>query len=83
MRFPGPVSVPSGFDRGGDERRATMAYAALGHDISGELFDLLGLSPQYRNFHAANVVEYHAHRRNQQIMVILKSLGQSLAQIAL
>jgi hypothetical protein len=67
---------------GRDHHHATVAYAAFGDDVIGEMLDVAGGSFQRRHLHAAVVVEMNVQRRQRQIVVAMEVLHQALGQIA-
>src|SRR5262245_18334536 len=72
-----PVSMAAGMTV---KRPCRTPRSAI--NILRKLFHLFGRSSKHRDFHAAIVVERHAHRCNRQIMVILKGVCQALGQFA-
>ena len=73
--------LPS-FEFNGHSNEPSMTYAALGNDMPSEVPDILHRAPQHRYFHATIVIKVNVHRRNRQIMVLVRGPGQALRQFA-
>src|SRR6266436_5679063 len=63
---------------GRDHHHATVAYAAFGDDVIGEMLNVAGGSLQRCHLHAAVVVEMNVQRRQRQIVVAMEVLHQAL-----
>ena len=50
----------------------SVAHPTLRDHASGEITDVIRCAAQYRDLKAALVVEMHMHRRQRQIVVVVK-----------
>ena len=62
---------------------ASVTYAALGDDMPSEVPNVAHRAPQHRYLHATVVIKVDVHRRNGQIMVLVRGPGQALWQFAI
>ena len=53
------------------------------HDMPSEVPEVVHLTPQHRYLHATIVIKVDVHRRNRQIMVLVRAPGQPLRQFAI
>lgn len=61
---------------------AAVPNAAFGDDMVSEMLNVMGWSLQCGDLHAGVVVEVDVQRRQRQIMMAMKALGQPLRQVA-
>ena len=69
------------FNRHSNE--ASVTYAALGDDTPSEMPNVVHCAPQHRYLHATVVIKVDVHRRNGQIMALVRGPGQALRQFAI
>jgi hypothetical protein len=66
------------FEFDGNGNKASVTHTALGDDMLSEVSDIAHRAPEHRDFHAAVVIKVDVHRRNRQIVVLVKGPSQAL-----
>ena len=79
----GAVTVSLIFELDRNRDKASVAHAAFGGDVPSKTLNVARRTPQHRHFHAAVVIEMDMHRRNRQVVVVVKRASQALCQFAL
>jgi hypothetical protein len=78
----GSMCVFLGFECNGHGNEPSVTHAALGDDLPSKVPDILHCASQHCYLHAAIVIKVDVHRRNRQIMVLVRGPGQPLRQFA-
>jgi hypothetical protein len=66
------------FEFNRNSNKASVTHTALGDDMLSEVPDIAHRTPEHRYFDAAVVIKVDVHRRNRQIVVLVKGPGQAL-----
>jgi hypothetical protein len=77
-----PMRMLLSFECNGHSNEPPVTYAALGDDMPSEVPEVVHRTPQHRHLHATIVIKVDVHRRNRQIMVLVRAPGQPLRQFA-
>jgi hypothetical protein len=74
----GAMSMRLVFEFDGYGNKASVAYAALGNNMLSEAPDIAHSTLEHRDLQATVVIQVDVHRRDRQIMVVVKGSGQAL-----
>ena len=76
----GAMSMRLVFELDGYANKASVAYAALGNNMLSEAPDIAHSTLEHCDLQATVVIQVDVHRRDRQIMVVVKGSGQALRQ---
>ena len=79
----GSMCMFLGFECDGHGNELPVTHAALGDDLPSEVPHILHRASQHCYLHAAIVIKVDVHRRNGQIMALVRGPGQALRQFAI
>ena len=65
-----------------DQNELAMPYTALRDDVVSEMPDFVDRATQDGDLHAAVVIQMHVHRRDREVVVIMRGVRQSARKLS-
>jgi len=65
-----------------DQNQLAVPYTALRNDVVGEVPDFADMATQDGDLHAAVVIQVHVHRRDREVVVVMRGMRQPAREVS-